>query len=130
MHRVEPLMDGDYRVCFDNSFSRMTPKVLFFEIYADAADDHIDEFRELAGDIEIPTEEQEQLDMTVKDIQVILGRVHVNLEKATKWQALLRAFEARDRNLLDNNMPRVQNFSMLQLTIMITAGLLQVCVKF
>lgn len=30
--RVEPTEEGDYEICFDNSFSRFSEKMVFFEI--------------------------------------------------------------------------------------------------
>jgi hypothetical protein len=30
--RVEPTEDGDYRLCFDNSFSKLSEKMVFFEV--------------------------------------------------------------------------------------------------
>lgn len=29
---MEPTQEGDYRICFDNSFSRFSEKMVFFEI--------------------------------------------------------------------------------------------------
>ena len=30
--RVEPTEEGDYRLCFDNSFSKLSEKMVFFEV--------------------------------------------------------------------------------------------------
>lgn len=30
--RVDPTEDGDYRLCFDNSFSKLSQKMVFFEV--------------------------------------------------------------------------------------------------
>lgn len=30
--RVDPTEDGDYRLCFDNSFSKLSEKMVFFEV--------------------------------------------------------------------------------------------------
>merc|ERR1712018_724655 len=35
VHTVETPVDGPYQFCFDNGFSRMTDKVIFFEIFTD-----------------------------------------------------------------------------------------------
>ena len=29
---MEPTEDGDYRLCFDNSFSKLSEKMVFFEV--------------------------------------------------------------------------------------------------
>lgn len=31
-HRVDLTEDGDYRLCFDNSFSKLSQKMVFFEV--------------------------------------------------------------------------------------------------
>lgn len=31
-YRVDPTEDGDYRLCFDNSFSKLSEKLVFFEV--------------------------------------------------------------------------------------------------
>lgn len=127
LHKVESKMDGDYRVCFDNSFSRMTPKILFFEIYTAERDDHVDEFREL-GAGNIGWSANQELELTVAEIQSNLGKVHIFLERAIKDQEMLKYIEARDRHLMESNYDRVNNFSMMQLTVMIVAGVCQVYV--
>lgn len=35
--RVEPTEAGDYRICFDNSFSRFSEKMVFFEVILENA---------------------------------------------------------------------------------------------
>ncbi|XP_031683881.1 uncharacterized protein LOC109880116 isoform X1 [Oncorhynchus kisutch] len=32
IHTVDPTEDGDYRLCFDNSFSKLSEKMVFFEV--------------------------------------------------------------------------------------------------
>lgn len=34
--RVEPTEDGDYRLCFDNSYSKLSEKMVFFEVIVEA----------------------------------------------------------------------------------------------
>lgn len=35
--RVEPTEAGDYQICFDNSFSRFSEKMVFFEVILENA---------------------------------------------------------------------------------------------
>ena len=103
----------------------MTPKVLFFEIYEDEADDdHTDQFREYGGDI--AWNGANDIDMTVAEIQQSLGKVHTDLEKAIKSQDSLRVLESRDRHVMEANYERVNNFSLFQLIVMVAAGVCQV----
>jgi len=40
--RVDPTEEGDYEICFDNTFSRITRKTVFFEIILDSSSDSDD----------------------------------------------------------------------------------------
>lgn len=62
-------MDGDYRFCFDNTFSRISQKIVFFEMFLD---DNIDEDEEGKAFTFEGENLQDQLDMTVKDFVVSL----------------------------------------------------------
>lgn len=44
--RVDPTVQGDYTICFDNSFSRLTSKTVFFEIIVDSAGEDEDDDEE------------------------------------------------------------------------------------
>lgn len=35
LFRVEPAEEGDYQICFDNTFSRFSEKMVFFEVILD-----------------------------------------------------------------------------------------------
>uniref|UniRef100_A0A8B9I1Z0 GOLD domain-containing protein n=1 Tax=Astyanax mexicanus TaxID=7994 RepID=A0A8B9I1Z0_ASTMX len=50
----------------------------------------------------------------------------VNLERSAQTQAFLRAFEARDRYLLEDNLWRVSFWSSINLLLMLTVALAQV----
>ena len=59
-------IEGDYQLCFDNTFSRFSPKLVFFEILADDDDDNGNEtnwnaYKEELGSL---------VDMTMEDLQV------------------------------------------------------------
>lgn len=34
--RVDPTEEGDYQLCFDNSFSKMSEKMIFFKVLVDS----------------------------------------------------------------------------------------------
>ncbi|CAG5135798.1 unnamed protein product [Candidula unifasciata] len=118
--------EGDYRVCFDNTFSRISSKIVYFEIFAedgkddDGADDDNDNLTFEGENI------QGQLDMTVQEFVGILERAKKNLENSVQVQTLIRVHEAKDRNVQEANFFLVNLFSSLQLALMITVGLVQV----
>lgn len=69
LHRFTPTVDGDYRLCFDNTFSRVSPKVVFFELFLD--DNTEGEGEEDLSKFSFDGENiQDQLDITVKDFVV------------------------------------------------------------
>lgn len=63
---VEPTEEGDYQICFDNSFSRFSEKMVFFEVIleAPASDDGGDD--EWAG----LGEPESLLEYKLEDIRV------------------------------------------------------------
>uniref|UniRef100_A0A8C2CID0 Transmembrane p24 trafficking protein 1b n=1 Tax=Cyprinus carpio TaxID=7962 RepID=A0A8C2CID0_CYPCA len=52
--------------------------------------------------------------------------VHRRLERSRQMQTVLRAFEARDRNLLEDNLWRVSFWSCVSLLVMLSVALTQV----
>ncbi|OBS79453.1 hypothetical protein A6R68_18204 [Neotoma lepida] len=76
VHTVEPTEAGDYRLCFDNSFSTISEKLVFFELIFDSFQD----------------EE-----------------------------------EARDRNLQEDNLERVNFWSAANVAVLLLVAVLQVC---
>lgn len=59
-------------------------------------------------------------------LQASIDSVHRDLEKSRQVQAVLRAFEARDRYLLEDNLWRVSFWSCLNLFVMLTVAITQV----
>ncbi|PIO18221.1 hypothetical protein AB205_0180210, partial [Aquarana catesbeiana] len=64
VHTVEPTEAGDYMICFDNSFSTISEKLVFFEIIFDSqqGDDEPDSWADLV-------EPDELLDIKMEDIK-------------------------------------------------------------
>ncbi|XP_026769598.1 transmembrane emp24 domain-containing protein 1b [Pangasianodon hypophthalmus] len=122
VHMVEPTEAGDYQICFDNSFSRFSEKMVFFEVILEnAANDATaeDEWAKL-GDPE------NLLEYKLEDIRESIESVHRHLERSRQMQTVLRAFEARDRNLLEDNLWRVSFWSCTSLVVMLTVAFTQV----
>ncbi|XP_050410010.1 transmembrane emp24 domain-containing protein 5 [Patella vulgata] len=122
VHKVGVKIPGAYRFCIDNTFSRFTNKVVFFEILTDDDDDEEDD-----NDWQLEKDEvEEYIDMTIDDLKKLVSTVKTNLEKSSQLQNILRVYEARDRNIQENNFHRVNFMSGVQLFIMISVGLTQV----
>eukprot|EP00062_Callorhinchus_milii_P027785 gi/632991507/ref/XP_007884659.1/ PREDICTED: transmembrane emp24 domain-containing protein 1 [Callorhinchus milii] len=119
VHTIEPTQEGDYKICFDNSFSTISEKLIFFEVIFDDAEDRDRDWAEVV-------EPEEVLDIKIEDIKESIGMVNNKLGKSMQIQAVLRAFEARDRNVLEGNLQRVNFWSAVNLGVMLTVSFLQV----
>ncbi|XP_069783645.1 transmembrane emp24 domain-containing protein 1-like isoform X1 [Narcine bancroftii] len=60
VHTIEPTMNGDYKICFDNSFSTISEKLIFFEVIFDDAQMDWSEI----------VEPDELLDIKIDDIKI------------------------------------------------------------
>ncbi|NXD18172.1 TMED1 protein, partial [Nothocercus nigrocapillus] len=118
---VEPTEPGDYRLCFDNSFSAISEKLVFFELLFDSArgDSDSDSWLEAA-------EPEDSLDVKIEDIKESIETMRSRLERSIQMQTLLRAFEARDRKLQESNLGRVDFWSAVNLGALLLVALLQV----
>lgn len=124
VHTVENPTEGAYQFCFDNGFSRMTDKIVFFELFTDDNfdyDDYDDDWKD-----KIKPDDSGLLEDRVTEIQTALSRMKLNMAKTSQIQNLLRAFEAKDRNLIEANRQRVDTWSLIHLITMISTAFLQV----
>ncbi|XP_061540799.1 transmembrane emp24 domain-containing protein 5 [Phycodurus eques] len=120
MHTVETV-DGDYMFCFDNTFSSVSEKLVFFELILDNmdADEEPDDWKEYVHGTDM-------LDMKLEDIMDTINSVKSRLGKSVQIQTVLRAFEARDRNLQESNFDRVNLWSLVNLVAMMLVSGMQV----
>lgn len=123
-HQVTATMDGDYKFCFDNTFSSYNAKTVFFELLIDSeneddwgSDENID-FKDIKGD--------DVYELKVQDIQAAINAVRSHLTKARHLQDMIKSSEAKDRNIAEENCFKVFAFSLVQVIIMIGVGLIQV----
>ncbi|XP_029943428.1 transmembrane emp24 domain-containing protein 1b [Salarias fasciatus] len=124
VHVVEPTEEGDYEICFDNSFSRFSEKMVFFEIIIEG------QGGDVGGDDEWPAGLEEidgsLLEYKLDDIRESMDSLHRRLERSRQMQTVLRAYEARDRNLLEDNLWRVSFWSCASVLVMLCVALTQV----
>ncbi|XP_005994234.1 transmembrane emp24 domain-containing protein 1 [Latimeria chalumnae] len=121
VHTVEPTEEGDYKICFDNSFSTISEKLIFFEVIFDNLPEGVD-----LEDWSEMVEPDELLDIKMEDIKESVETMRNRLERSIQMQAVLRAFEARDRNLQESNLERVNFWSAVNLAVMGVVAFLQV----
>ncbi|XP_044138761.1 transmembrane emp24 domain-containing protein 1 [Bufo gargarizans] len=121
VHTVEPTEAGDYMICFDNSFSTISEKLVFFELIFDGqqVEDEPDSWADIV-------EPDELLDIKIEDIKESIESMKSRLERSMQMQTVLRAFEARDRNLQESNLGRVNFWSAVNLGVLVVVAFLQV----
>ncbi|XP_073333211.1 transmembrane emp24 domain-containing protein 5 [Pagrus major] len=120
VHTVET-EDGDYMFCFDNTFSAVSEKLIFFELILDNmdTDEEPEDWKEYVHGTDM-------LDMKLEDIMDTINNVKSRLGKSVQIQTVLRAFEARDRNLQESNFDMVNLWSVINLIVMMLVSAVQV----
>ncbi|XP_055979591.1 transmembrane emp24 domain-containing protein 5 [Sorex fumeus] len=120
VHTVETEV-GDYMFCFDNTFSTVSEKVIFFELILDNMGE-----QEQEEDWKKFITGTDMLDLKLEDILESINSIKSRLSKSGHIQTLLRAFEARDRNIQESNFDRVNFWSLVNLVVMVTVSAIQV----
>lgn len=126
LHGIDIKITGEYEICLDNTFSRMTDKLVFFDLIIE--DD--------SGETEEPEDvvpyqlsrEAVGMDLSVKDIKAKLDSISKKLTKVVSTQNYFQARESRHRHTVESNMNRVMWWSLLECSVMITVGIIQVFV--
>ncbi|NXJ87162.1 TMED1 protein, partial [Trogon melanurus] len=120
---------GRHALCFDNSFSTISEKLVFFELIFDAAreDEEEEEEEEDGEEGAWGGAPEDALDVKIEDIKESIETMRSRLERSLQLQTLLRAFEARDRNLQESNLGRVNFWSAASLAVLVLVAVLQVC---
>ncbi|XP_075943561.1 transmembrane emp24 domain-containing protein 5 [Anarhichas minor] len=122
VHTVVDTEDGDYMLCFDNTFSTVSEKLVFFELILDNMDrddEEVEDWKEYVQGTDV-------LDMKLEDIMDTINNVKARLGKSVHIQTVLRAFEARDRNIQESNFDRVNLWSVVNVIVMMVISGIQV----
>ncbi|XP_035470156.2 transmembrane emp24 domain-containing protein 1a [Scophthalmus maximus] len=124
IHTVSPTEDGDYRLCFDNSFSKLYEKIVFFGVIMtpnsqSGTSRGQDEWVDM-----VMTENT--VEYQLEDIRARMDSVYQRLERSRQVLTSLRASEARDRFLLEDNLWRVSFWSCLNMLVMLTVAAAQI----
>uniref|UniRef100_A0A182PZM1 Separase n=1 Tax=Anopheles farauti TaxID=69004 RepID=A0A182PZM1_9DIPT len=125
IHRFPVPYDGEYKFCFDNGFSQVNSKTVFFELIIEREGEQDDASWSDIDLLEGLTPE-EFYEMKVQDMEDAIKRVRNNLTKARQLQDVLRSHEARDRNVAEENYFKVNIWSFFQILVMVAVGTLQV----
>lgn len=69
--RVDPTEEGDYRICFDNSFSRFSEKMVYVEVIVDGPEEEADYDENWAA----LAEPEDSLEYKLEDIRVYRSHI-------------------------------------------------------
>lgn len=106
---------GYYSVCLDNQFSRFSAKLV--NLYLTTF--RYDEWEKFS-------QELQDMDITVENFTSTLRQVDQRIQIMRQFQSMTRGGEARDFNLIQDNSSYVQNWSMVQILIVIMCTVIQV----
>ncbi|XP_068435403.1 transmembrane emp24 domain-containing protein 1-like [Clinocottus analis] len=123
IHMVDPTEDGDYRLCFDNSFSKLSEKMVFFQVILNRLSRGAYGGQNEWEGVATP---ESLVEYKLEDIRVTLDSVHQHLERSRQVLTVLRTLEARDRYLLDDNLWRVSFWSCLNMFVMLAVAVTQI----
>ncbi|XP_041968372.1 transmembrane emp24 domain-containing protein 5-like [Aricia agestis] len=126
-HRHTSTLEGDYKFCFDNTFSTFSEKTVYFDLLIDN-DENQDKDYDDDKELEMGGSSADVYMMRVRDISEAVGRMREHVAAARRLQDLLSAHEARDRNLAEEMCSRVMNWSIWQIIMMIVVSIIQVYV--
>ncbi|XP_068449111.1 transmembrane emp24 domain-containing protein 5 [Clinocottus analis] len=123
VHTIHDTEAGDYMFCFDNTFSAVSEKLVFFELILDNMEkdeeEDVEDWKEYVQGTDV-------LDMKLEDIMDTINNVKARLGKSVHIQTVLRAFEARDRNIQESNYDRVNFWSVVNVVLLMVISGVQV----
>jgi len=120
-HRSEEA--GDYKICFDNKFSYLSSKVVYFEILNVNEEEDYDD---LAGIFDDDEYGGEYHDVQASDIEAQLKKIKDDIVKARHLQDQIRLTDLKDRSIAEHNFERVNFLSTFYVIILVISGLSQV----
>jgi len=127
-HRIENPEAGDYQICFDNTFSYQSKKIVFFEIYLYDSEGNLEE-EDISKYGQSDPELQkilQDLGMTISQFHNSFNKIKADMNKMEYHQSTLRSFEARDRSISMAQNDRVLFWSVLNTVVLLVVGIVQV----
>ncbi|VDN56264.1 unnamed protein product [Dracunculus medinensis] len=115
---------GDYKFCFDNSFSIQTAKHIFFDFYL------MDSYGQFLGDFNkkfnVEADILRNLDMHIDNFQTVTTSVKNNLNAIERIQRHYSSSEILDRSILERSFEMINFWSFIHLITMLFAASVQV----
>uniref|UniRef100_A0AC35U898 GOLD domain-containing protein n=1 Tax=Rhabditophanes sp. KR3021 TaxID=114890 RepID=A0AC35U898_9BILA len=114
-HRLPVKALGDYQICFDNTFSYQQSKSVFFEVYLLDEQGNLDE-EDIGKFVKTDpqmSEKIEKMGIAIGGLRESFEKIKQSLNRVEYHQALIRAYESRDRAIMNANSDRVTLWSIL-----------------
>ena len=121
-HVFHPEAIGDYKACFENKFSYMNTKTVYFSIETEEAEEE-----DVVKDFFLEFEEQ-QYEEASEEIQQRLKRMSLELSTSLYLQNKMKATNTKDRILAEANFARVNTTSFFYLFLILSSGAFQTIV--
>ena len=118
----EASSDGQFKICFDNTMSRWTAKVVDFDIFVG----DIHEFRTNKESPDKLKMSEMLLSEDLKALETEADRITGQLDKTVRSQKFLLNREKRHRELSDNNNSRALSMAFLEAGILMGISVIQV----
>ena len=115
------LKTGDYKFCFDNKFSLFSTKLVYFDVEVMNEDKDAD-----------PEPSQDNLGLGLEEYQTAADQIWMQIYymkqkmlKASNLQTHMTISHGKDMNLVDRNIRRIDNTSVVLVVLIVMAGYLQ-----
>ena len=122
-HVKEVEEDGTFKLCFDNSFSTVSTKLVNVEVYMYSSQDEDRWGQYFQNQYTFPPEIQAA--ESIEGIRTSINKVRDNLIKVVHSQDEWRAIERRDRNLIEQNFEYVNRFSIWSIVLFLIISFTQ-----
>ena len=137
-HVLHPETIGDYKTCFDNKFSYLNTKTVYFSIETEEVEEEDVVKNFFNQSIFIPRNnplgfsnqrrlelEEQQYHEASEEIHQRLKRMSLELSNSLYLQNKIKATNTKDRSLAEANFSRVNTTSFFYLLLILASGALQ-----
>ena len=121
-HVFHPETIGDYKTCFDNKFSYLNTKTVYFSIETDEVEE-----QDVVKDFFLEFEEQQYHEAS-EEIHQRLKRMSLELSTSLYLQNKIKATNTKDRSIAEANFARVNTTSFFYLFLILASGAFQTVV--
>ena len=118
-HVFHPETIGDYKTCFDNKYSYLNTKTVYFSIETEEVEEE-----EVVKNFFLEFEEQQYHEAS-EEIQQRLKRMSLELSNSLYLQNKIKATNTKDRSLAEANFSRVNTTSLFFLLLILASGAFQ-----